>query len=69
MIAYVDDLLLSGPAEHNAPFWAKIGKDVHIEPPEDLERYLGRHHYFSDYTDTTDENLLTSFNSSVDMSL
>ncbi len=44
MIVYVDDLLLSGPAEHHANLWADLGKQVNLEPAEGLDRYLGRHH-------------------------
>ena len=41
---YVDDLMLSGPTENHERFWRELGKDVFIEPPEDLDRFLGRHH-------------------------
>ena len=44
LIVYVDDLLLAGPeAEHKA-FWDEISTKVKLEPWEDLDRYLGRHH-------------------------
>ena len=45
---YVDDLLLSGPEANHEAFWIEIGKDVNIEPPEDLDRYLGRYHKFEE---------------------
>ena len=46
LIIYVDDLLLAGPAEHHDQFWKQLGAEVNIEDPEDLDRYLGRHHSF-----------------------
>ena len=45
---YVDDLLLAGPEGEHAKFWATLGKRVNIDPPEDLDRYLGRYHTFSE---------------------
>jgi hypothetical protein len=45
---YVDDLLLAGPEESHAAFWAMLEKKVNIEPPEDLDRYLGRYHTFKE---------------------
>jgi hypothetical protein len=45
---YVDDLLLAGPEESHAAFWATLEKKVNIEPPEDLDRYLGRYHTFKE---------------------
>ena len=47
LIVYVDDLLLSGPAAKHEAFWAKLAKDIDIEPPEPLDRFLGRHHKLS----------------------
>ena len=47
LIVYVDDLLLSGPADKHAAFWDELGSKVNIEPAEDLDRYLGRHHIIS----------------------
>ena len=44
---YVDVLLLSGPADKHAAFLEEFGKKVNIEPAEDLDRYLGRHHIIS----------------------
>ena len=44
---YGDDLMMSGPSENHALFWEQLGKDVSIEPPEGLDRFLGRHHKFS----------------------
>ena len=48
MSVYVDDLLLSGPAEHHEEIWQmlrdpKVG-DIRLEDPTPLERFLGRHH-------------------------
>ena len=48
LIVYVDDLLLSGPAENHADFWVKLRLKVDTDPPEPLDRYLGRHHYFAE---------------------
>ena len=45
---YVDDLLLSGPSEAHKGFWDKLSKEVNIEPPENIDRYLGRHHSYED---------------------
>ena len=41
---YVDDLLLSGPEANHADLWDKLGKKINIDPPEALDRFLGRHH-------------------------
>ena len=48
MSVYVDDLLLSGPAEHHDEIWQmlrdpKVG-DIRLDDPTPLERFLGRHH-------------------------
>ena len=44
LTVYVDDLLLSGPACNHDAMWQKIAKTVEIEPPEPLNRFLGRYH-------------------------
>ena len=44
LTVYVDDLLLSGPAEHQDQVWAMIRSKVDTEDPEPLDRYLGRTH-------------------------
>ena len=41
---YVDDLLLSGPADKHSQFWDKLGQLIRIETPEPLGRFLGREH-------------------------
>ena len=45
---YVDDFLLSGPAEHHASLWAALGDvkngGIEIEDIGALSRFLGRHH-------------------------
>ena len=46
LIVYVDDLLLSGPSELHAGFWKDLAEDVNLDPPEDIDRYLGRHHTY-----------------------
>ena len=45
---YVDDLLLAGPEGEHKIFWDALGAKVNIEPPEDINRYLGRYHTFSE---------------------
>ena len=64
LIIYVDDLLLSGPAEHHDKFWEKLSKQVNLEPPEPLDRYLGRHHTFEEM-EPLDINLIEEFASPV----
>ena len=44
---YVDDLMLSGPEGAHDSFWKTLAEDVHLEDPEPLDRFLGRHHEFS----------------------
>ena len=45
LTVYVDDLLLAGPADRHAEIWAKLKKQgISLEPPEDLNRFLGRSH-------------------------
>ena len=46
LTVYVDDLLLSGPAESHEEFWNEISKQVEIDEVGDLDRFLGRHHVF-----------------------
>ena len=43
---YVDDLMLSGPEDAHNQFWEVLSQDVHLEDPEPLDRFLGRHHEF-----------------------
>ena len=57
---YVDDLMLSGPEGAHAPFWEELAKDVHIEEPEPLDRFLGRHHVISE-CEAPSENVIESF--------
>ena len=57
---YVDDLMISGPAEAHEEFWAELAKDVHIEAPEPLDRFLGRHHVISE-CDAPEKNIIDSF--------
>ena len=47
LVVYVDDLMLSGPAEHHQAFWTALAREVSLEAPEDLDRFYGRHHYFT----------------------
>ena len=49
LIVYVDDLLLSGPADAHEKFWGELVAKVNPEPAEDLDRYLGRHHTFQSF--------------------
>ena len=48
LTVYVDDLLLSGPAENHQAFWQKLRDPKHgnitLDDPEPLDRFLGRHH-------------------------
>ena len=46
LVVYVDDLLLSGPDQEHEGFWEALRAEVDTEAPEDLDRYLGRHHLF-----------------------
>ena len=46
LTVYVDDLVLSGPEREHETFWKALASKVVIDPPEDLDRYLGRHHDF-----------------------
>ena len=66
LIVYVDDLLLSGPAEHHEKFWAELSGKVNLEPAEDLDRYLGRHHTMEPM-DRLGYNIIESFVSPVDI--
>jgi len=64
LIIYVDDLLLSGPAEAHVPFWERLGKLVNLDPHEDLDRYLGRHHQF-EFCDSSEYDLKEFFQSPI----
>ena len=48
LTTYVDDFLLSGPAEHHDELWRQLGDvkngGIEIEDIGDLNRFLGRHH-------------------------
>ena len=61
---YVDDLMVSGPEDAHDKFWEELSKDVHIEPPEPLDRFLGRHHVISECV-APEENIIESFRPSV----
>ena len=43
-VVYVDDLVLSGPADKHEAIWARLSKHIGIEDPEPLDRFLGRSH-------------------------
>ena len=45
--AYVDDILLSGPACEHEAFWKRLSEKVNLEPPEELSRFIGREHRLS----------------------
>ena len=66
MIIYVDDLWLNGPAGLHEEFWDKLGSEVKLEPAEDLDRYLGRHHTFTPF-DRLSYNLIDYFTSPVEL--
>ena len=61
---YVDDLMVSGPEDAHDKFWEELSKDVHIEPPEPLDRFLGRHHVITECV-APEENIIDSFIPSV----
>jgi len=45
LTVYVDDLLLSGPAASQDSFWKALqAEGIRIDPPEPLDRFLGRTH-------------------------
>ena len=45
LTVYVDDLPLAGPADRHAEVWEKLKKEgISLEPPEDLNCFLGRSH-------------------------
>ena len=64
MIVYVDDLLLSGPEAHHEKLWKTLGEQVNLEPAEDLDRYLGRHHSKTSF-DRLPYNLIDFFTSPI----
>ena len=42
---YVDDLLCSGPVANHDKFWNRLkAQGIKIEPPEDVDRFIGRAH-------------------------
>eukprot|EP00973_Karenia_brevis_P088286 12241637-Karenia_brevis.AAC.1 len=45
---YVDDLLLSGPAQNHVIIWKKLTDlkigNIKLDDPEELDRFLGRSH-------------------------
>ena len=50
LTVYVDDLLLSGPIANHKPFWERLQRGsipIKIDPPEALDRFLGRKHILS----------------------
>ena len=65
LVVYVDDLLLSGPADEHERFWKSLRAEVDTEAPEDLDRYLGRHHSFEE-CQRLPYNLLEAFKSPVE---
>ena len=67
LVIYVDDLLLSGPDQEHESFWEALGAQVDIEPPEELDRYLGRHHIFQECCRLPEGiNLLDNFKSPIE---
>ena len=65
LVVYVDDLLLSGPANEHGGFWHALRTQVDIEPPEELDRYLGRHQRIEDCS-RLPLNLIEAFRSPVE---
>ena len=45
---YVDEMVLSGPSECHALFWAELAKHLTFEEPSPVNRVLGRSHEFKD---------------------
>jgi len=43
---YVDDLILSGPAQNHDKIWSQLKQKVELEDVTELDRFLGRHHRF-----------------------
>ena len=56
--------MLSGPEANHAPFWVKLREHVHTEDPEELDRFLCRHHEISE-CEMPDENFLEWFDPAV----
>jgi hypothetical protein len=49
LTVYVDDLLLSGPADNHDSFWEKLRTGafpIACDEPEPLTRFLGRDHIY-----------------------
>ena len=68
LVVYVDDLLRAGPTQHYANFWRTLRAQVDIEEPEDLDRYLGRHHTFEECSRLSEGCILLEiFQSPVDI--
>lgn len=44
---YVDDIVVSGPAERHEPFWNALQEHLELDPPTDVSRVLGRGHEIS----------------------
>lgn len=45
LTVYVDDLLLSGPESGHAAVWQGLrDQKIDLDPPEQLDRFLGRTH-------------------------
>ena len=44
MTVYVDDLMLAGPCEHHEAIWTRLTEHIKLDPPDDLDRFLGRTH-------------------------
>jgi len=45
LTVYVDDLLLAGPDGGHEAIWKGLtDKKIQLDPPESLERFLGRTH-------------------------
>ena len=57
--------MLSGPAKEHESFWTDLSKQVNIEPPEELDRYIGRYHKFADIEIPRDMDLHVYFKSQV----
>ena len=61
LTVYVDDLMLSGPEAAHDDFWNSLIGQVNLDPPEPLDRFLGRHHEFEDIAANPDVDVLNYF--------
>ena len=61
LTVYVDDLMLSGPEAEHTTFWDSLIQKVKLDPPETLDRFLGRHHQYGTIKPSGDCNVIKFF--------